>query len=105
MLRTCPYFGSRGRLTTGVNDASTLKGSLACGTVPAGRIDRPQPRHTRSSARLLCLRQHNHFGPGKIADYLERFRSAVESFNGKLRDECLNGHVFASVAEAEIVLD
>jgi putative transposase len=28
-----------------------------------------------------------------------------ESFNGKLRDECLNSHVFASVAEAQVVLD
>jgi putative transposase len=29
----------------------------------------------------------------------------IESFNGKLRDECLNSHVFASVAEAQVVLD
>lgn len=29
----------------------------------------------------------------------------IESFNGRLRDECLNGHVFASVAEAQVVLD
>src|SRR5687768_10417081 len=29
----------------------------------------------------------------------------IESFNGTLRDECLNSHVFASVAEAQVVLD
>jgi transposase InsO family protein len=29
----------------------------------------------------------------------------LESFNGKLRDECLNSPVFASVAEAQVVLD
>jgi putative transposase len=27
-----------------------------------------------------------------------------ESFNGKVRDECLNLHVFQSVAEARVVL-
>jgi putative transposase len=29
----------------------------------------------------------------------------IESFNGRLRDECLNSHVFASVAEAQVLLD
>ena len=29
----------------------------------------------------------------------------IESFNGKLRDECLNSHVFGTVAEAQVVLD
>jgi len=29
----------------------------------------------------------------------------IESFNGRLRDECLNSHVFGSVAEAQAVLD
>jgi putative transposase len=29
----------------------------------------------------------------------------IESFNGKLRDECLNTHVFTSVAEAQKILD
>ena len=29
----------------------------------------------------------------------------IESFNGKLRDECLNSHVFVSVAEAQVVLE
>jgi putative transposase len=29
----------------------------------------------------------------------------VESFNGKFRDECLNEHWFASVAEAQILIE
>jgi putative transposase len=29
----------------------------------------------------------------------------IEIFNGRLRDECLNCHVFGSVAEAQAVLD
>ena len=38
--------------------------------------------------------------PGKPVE-----NAFIESFNGKLRDECLNSHVFTSVAEAQIVLD
>ena len=38
--------------------------------------------------------------PGKPVE-----NAFIESFNGKLRDECLNSHVFASVAEAQAVLD
>jgi putative transposase len=29
----------------------------------------------------------------------------IESFNGRLRDECLNSHVFGSVAEAQALRD
>ena len=38
--------------------------------------------------------------PGKPVE-----NAFIESFNGKLRDECLNSHIFASVAEARVVLD
>jgi hypothetical protein len=38
--------------------------------------------------------------PGKPVE-----NAFMESFNGKLRDECLNSHVFVSVAEAQHVLD
>jgi putative transposase len=37
--------------------------------------------------------------PGKPAE-----NAFIESFNGKLRDECLDGHVFASITEAQVVL-
>ena len=29
----------------------------------------------------------------------------IESFNGRLRDECLNVHQFASLAEAQIIIE
>ena len=38
--------------------------------------------------------------PGKPVE-----NAFIESFNGKLRDECLNSHVFASVTEAQRILD
>ncbi len=38
--------------------------------------------------------------PGKPVE-----NAFIESLNGKLRDECLNSHVFTSVAEAQVVLD
>jgi putative transposase len=38
--------------------------------------------------------------PGKPVE-----NAFIESFNGKLRDECLNAHIFDSVVEAQAVLD
>ena len=38
--------------------------------------------------------------PGKPVE-----NAFIDSFNGKLRDDCLNSHVFASIAEAQVVLD
>jgi putative transposase len=38
--------------------------------------------------------------PGKPVE-----NAFIESFNGKLRDECLNSHVFGTVAEAQAVLN
>ena len=38
--------------------------------------------------------------PGKPVE-----NAFIESFNGRLRDECLNVHQFASLAEAQAVLD
>lgn len=29
----------------------------------------------------------------------------IESFDGRLRDECLNGHQFASLAEAQAIIE
>ncbi|UVT16992.1 MAG: transposase [Nitrospira sp.] len=31
--------------------------------------------------------------------------ACIESFNGRLRDECLNGHPFDSLAEAQAILE
>jgi putative transposase len=38
--------------------------------------------------------------PGKPVD-----NAFIESFNGKLRDECLHSHVFTSVSAAQVILD
>src|SRR5207253_2474109 len=38
--------------------------------------------------------------PGKAVE-----NAFIESFNGRLRDECLNAHVFASTIDAQRVLD
>src|SRR4029079_12911158 len=38
--------------------------------------------------------------PGKPVE-----NAFIESFNGRLRDECLNVHQFASLAEAQAILD
>ena len=32
-------------------------------------------------------------------------KASIESFNGRLRDECLNSHVFTSVAEAQAIVE
>jgi transposase InsO family protein len=63
-----------------------------------------------------------YYGPEFIASELRRWLSGVgvaplyiepgspwengycESFNGKLRDECLNGEIFYSLLEAQIVI-
>jgi len=34
-----------------------------------------------------------------------RWNALIESFNGGLRDECLTSHVFASIAEAQVMRD
>jgi putative transposase len=38
--------------------------------------------------------------PGKPVE-----NAFIESFNGRLRDECLNGHQFASLAEARAIIE
>ncbi len=38
--------------------------------------------------------------PGKPAE-----NAFIESFNGRLRDECLNVHQFASLAEAQTIIE
>jgi putative transposase len=43
---------------------------------------------------------HRYIAPGKPMQ-----NGFVESFNGRLRDECLNGHLFANVKEARQIVD
>ena len=44
--------------------------------------------------------QLNFIRPGKPVE-----NAFIESFNGRLRDECLNVHQFASLAEAQAIIE
>jgi len=48
----------------------------------------------RRGVQLACIR------PGKLVE-----NAFIESFNGRLRDECLNVHQFASIAEAQQIIE
>lgn len=71
-----------------------------------------KPQHIRSDngaeftagAVMRWLRDQN-VGPAFIAPGSPWQNGFVESFNGKLRDECLNEHVFSSLAEARRVIE
>ena len=52
------------------------------------------PRHSFSIRLLYVYRQGESVGEGYC-----------ESFNGKLRDECLNGEIFYSLREAQVVIE
>ena len=91
------------RSLTGVKVAAAL--SMSCGSAQAPKaitVDNGSEFVSRAmdawayahDVRLDFIR------PGKPVE-----NAFIESFNGKLRDECLNSHVFASVAEAQVVLD
>ena len=66
----------------------------------AGLIDRARAPHVSPQAtprevvsKILYLRQHYHFGPGKIADYLRRFHQvslAPSSVHRLLRKHGMN---------------
>ena len=79
----------------------------------AGLCDRPRTPHRSPRAtprevvsKILYLRQHYHFGPGKIADYLKRFhqrvrrRSSVHRILARARHEPAAGQSEAPAARA-----
>jgi putative transposase len=47
-----------------------------------------------------CGVQLEFIRPGKPVE-----NAFIESFNGRLRDECLNVHQFASLADAQLIID
>jgi hypothetical protein len=60
------------------------------------------PEFVSKSLLRWCHRHHvilTHIQPGKPTQY-----GHVESFNGKLRDECLDTHVFWNLVDAQINL-
>ena len=61
------------------------------------------PSVSIASARRLGLSsgvQLDFIRPGKPVE-----NAFIESFNGRLRDECLNVHQFASLAEAQTIIE
>ena len=74
VARTCRHFGD---LT---EDVLQVAETASTSTVrPGRRIELGTPRHSPRAtpaaviSKILYLRQHYHFGPGKIAAYLKRF--------------------------------
>jgi hypothetical protein len=68
--------------------------------------------HNRTQAsddRLPCLKNPRPEGaePSLTESASSPFQAepAHESFNGKLRDECLNGEIFYSLREAQVVIE
>jgi transposase len=89
VARTCRHFGVSGKTFYKWKKRFDAFGE-------AGLCDRPRAPHRSPRAtppgvvsKILYLRQHYHFGPGKIADYLRRFhgisvaRSSVHRIWGK----------------------
>ena len=110
------------RLLT-VMDEFTREGlAVVCNrSLPSSSVRQVLTRLFGEQGRPLFLRSDN--GPEFIAHDLKVWLSAQgagtiyiepgkpwqngfgESFNGKLRDECLNMEVFASVAEARVITE
>ena len=71
-----------------------------------------QPKHIRSDNGPEFIAQELRNWLGKLGTgvlYIEPGspweNGYCESFNGKLRDECLNGEIFYSLKEAQIVIE
>jgi putative transposase len=58
-----------------------------------------------TSNAMLRWAEDNHVEWHYIAPGKRQQNGFMESFNGKLRDECLNEHVFASLAEARRIIE
>jgi len=92
--------------------ASRMSGSAVGEALDRVLEDAPQPRSitvdhgTEFQSRALedwAYRrgvQLDFIRPGKPIE-----NAFIESFNGRLRDECLNGHQFASIADAQTKID
>jgi transposase InsO family protein len=70
------------------------------------------PQHLRSDNGPEFIAQELRRWPGAVGSaplYIEPSspweNGYCESFNGKLRDECLNGEIFYSLREAQIVIE
>jgi transposase InsO family protein len=72
-------------------------------------VQSASPRLTALSTTSLCARTISAVGIRVAWHYIEPGKPVqnafVESFNSKLRDECLNEHVFTTLAEARAIIE
>ncbi len=75
VARTCRHFGISRKLFYKWKRRFDEHGPV--GLCDRSRAPRRSPHATPPEvvSKMLYLRQHYHFGPGKIADYLKRFHS------------------------------
>jgi putative transposase len=58
------------------------------------------PSRAWKTGRIAAACSSTSFDEGKLVE-----NSFIESFNGRLRDECLNVHQFASLGEAQAIIE
>jgi len=58
-----------------------------------------------TSRAVLCWSAEQAIAWHYIAPGRPRQNAFIEAFNSRLRDECLNEHVFASLAEAQRIIE
>src|SRR5262249_5747328 len=77
VARTCRHFGISRQAF--YNWHKRFKTHRAAGLCDRPRTPHRSPRATPREvvSKILYLRQHYHFGPGKIADYLKRFHQVT----------------------------
>jgi putative transposase len=93
--------------------ARRLNSLKAIDTLADVMLGRGIPEHLRSDngPEFMARELHNWLAKaGTRTLYIERGNPwengyYCESFNGKLRDECLNGEIFYSLKEAQILIE
>jgi hypothetical protein len=72
------------------------------GARPSARRDADFPKHAAKEAKqaVQAVHRKTSIEPGSPWE-----NGYVESFNGKLRDECLNGEVFETLLEAQVLVE
>ena len=75
VARTCRHFAISRKTFYKWRQRYHAHGDI--GLADRARAPHRSPRATPAEvvSKILYLRQHDHFGPGKIADYLKRFHS------------------------------
>src|SRR5688500_788668 len=89
VAQTCRHFGISRTLFYRWKRRFDAQGEAGLGDRPRTPLRAPRATPREGVSKILCLRQHYHFGPGRIADYLQRFhqvriaRSSVHRILGK----------------------